>query len=183
MRIEKDQKRTLATVGILVAAFVVGLWLPHRLQERRLHQQIKAAQKQLGFDRASSQGLGKLARDVIALREVTDQSQKYVPQETELAPLLRQLSTNLQTLDTSDQVMETETSTTGQDYSVIPVTLKFKGSFPSAFGFIKNIESMRRLVRITRLYARSDASKPGEPLTVEIQICAFSSSSEEAPTP
>lgn len=183
MRIEKDQKRALATVGILVVVFAVGLWLPHRLQERRLYQQIQAAQKQLGFDRASSQGLGKLARDVIALREVTDRSQKYVPQQTELAPLLRQLSTDLQVQEAVDQVLETESGRSGQDYSVIPVKLKFKGSFPGTFGFIKSIESMRRLVRVTRLNARMDVTKPNEPLTVEVQVCAFSSSSEEAPTP
>ena len=172
-----DQARTLAIVGIMLAIYGLGLWLPSKIKERKLNEQIANAQRELGFDRASAEGLGQLANEVVELRRIVDSSDKLVPQTSELAALLRELSQQLQKQNVLDQELHTKPLLQGVDYTVIPIDLRFRGSFPALFGFVKEVESMRRLTRINHLEIEGNPAN-GEPLSAQIELTTFSALSE-----
>jgi Tfp pilus assembly protein PilO len=182
MRIERDQIKTLAIIGVMAAVFVGGLWLPQRLEEQRLRESIEQAQKQLGFDRAASEGLAALNQTVLDLRETVDRTRKEVPERDDLADLLRTLTRELESRQISEVEIQNLPVLAGDDYSVMPLTLRFRASAPATFGFVKHIEDMRRLVRVTRVEIAPDPSKPNEPPMARVELCAFFAPEREART-
>ena len=71
------------------------------------------------------------------------------------------------------QELQTGNIIQGEEYGVIPITLRFKGSFPAVYGFLQGIESMRRMIRITKLDFDGDAQRVEEPLAVRIELYTF----------
>ena len=180
MRLERDQRRTLAILGVVAGLFVGVLWMPHKFQERRLRSQIEDAQVQLGFQ-GPAVGLGNLAREVARLKTEASASNKYVPPETELAQLLKEVSSHLAKEQVTDHETQTQAISVGADYSMMPVNMRFQGSFPATFGFLRNLEEMDRLVRVTRIKLHGEASKPMDPLEVSVELCTFFAPSEVLP--
>ena len=174
MHIERDQVKTLIVLGCLAAAFVLGLWLPHQVKISRLHQRISSAQKEMGFEPISPNKLTALNAAVLRKRDELNRSTKYVPETTEIAELLRQLSSRLEQQQVVEQELLTRSIEQGDRFSVIPVSLQFRGTFPSVFGFIRDVEAMRRMMRITRIELSHEPTKPDEPLEVRIELCTFS---------
>lgn len=180
MRIERDQIKTLAIIGVMAGVFVGALWLPQRFEERRLRESIAESQKQLGFDRASSEGLAELNQVVLELRQTLDRTRKDVPRRDDLADLLRTLTRELEARQVSEVEIQNLPVLAGDDYSVMPLTVRFRASAPAAFGFVKHIEDMRRLVRVTRVELAVDPAKPAEPPVARVELCAFFAPEREA---
>lgn len=180
MKIERDQIKTLAIVGTLGAVFVGALWLPQRYEEKRLRASIEQAQKQLGFDQASAASLVKLNRDVLEMQQIVDQTQKDVPARDDLADLLRSLTRELESRQVSEVEIQNLPILTGDDYSVMPLTVRFRATAPAAFGFVRHVEEMRRLARVTRVEIINDPTKPGEAPVARVELCAFFAPEREA---
>ncbi len=173
MSIERDQMRVMLVLGVMMGVFVLAFWLPNHLHEKRLHAELANAKQSLHVDNHSPEAMAGMMRQVTDLRTLTHQSQKYVPQTDELADLLRQLSIELYSQKVTGQEIQTGSIVHGDQYSVIPVTLRFQGSFPAVFGFLQRIESMRRMIRITRLELDGDAQRVNEPLAVLVELYTF----------
>jgi Tfp pilus assembly protein PilO len=173
MRFERDQLRVLIILGVMLSIFMVAFWLPNRLHERRLHAELIKADQHLAGDQRSPDALASMVKQAADLRSLTQQSQKYVPQTDELSQLLRQLSLELEGQHVTGQEIQTGSIVHGEVYSVVPITLRFKGSFPAVYGFLKRIESMNRMVRITRLELDGDAQRTDELLTIRLEIYTF----------
>jgi Tfp pilus assembly protein PilO len=173
MRIERDQAVTLLIVLLFVAAAVVGGWLPRRLQEQRLRDQIDTLKSQLGQESSNTPELGKLSRNVGDLRKAVHESSRFVPRDPDLADLLRSLSATLADLKVTDQEIQTQPIVAGAEYSVIPITLRFRGPFPAAYGFLRRVETMRRMVRVTRFDVAGSAEHPDDPPSVRVELCGF----------
>jgi len=180
MRIEQDQIKALVILSCLVGAFVLGLWLPHRLKNDRLRARINAAQAELGIVPVSPRELTDLAADVQRKREELGAATRYVPENTEIAELLRQLSSRLEQRQVVDQELLTEAIVRGSEFSVIPVSLKFRGTFPSVFQFIRDVESMRRQMQINLVELSRSPGKPHEPLDVKLELSTFAAQTGEA---
>ena len=173
MLIEKDQTRAMIILGVMTGVFALGFWLPNRLLENRLQAELTEVQETLAVDRHDPEKLAVMVRQVSDLKALTQQSQKYVPQSDELADLLRQLSIELERQSVSGQEIQTGKIIHGQEYSVVPITLRFKGSFPAVFGFLQRIESMQRMIRVTKLDFDGDSERVNEPLRVRIELYTF----------
>lgn len=173
MSIERDQMRTMMILGVMTGVFTLGFWLPNHLHEKRLNRQLQVAEKNLSEVHHDPEKLAVMVRQVADLKAMSQQSQKYVPQTDELADLLRQLSIELERQHVSGQEVHTGGIIHGQQYSVIPVTLRFKGSFPAVFGFLSSIESMQRMIRVTKLDFDGDAQQVNELLSVRIELYTF----------
>jgi len=173
MRIEKDQVRALMILGGLAVVFGLVLWLPLHLQSSKLSERIAKAEKQLGMDRASTMGLGKLANEVIRLEQVVSGAQKHVPAGAELAPFLRDLSTELNALNVTDREVETLPVVEGPHYSIVPVNLQFRSGFPGVYHFLKRVESKRRLIRINRLEIDGRRDDESGQRAVRIELATF----------
>jgi len=173
MSIERDQIRVMMVLGVTMAVFILAFWLPNHLHENRLHAELDVANKSLHQVNHNPQALAGMMRQVTDLRMLTHQSQKYVPQTDELADLLRKLSMELRDQQVIGQEVQTGSIVHGDKYSVIPITLRFQGSFPAVFGFLQRIESMRRMIRITRLEIDGDAQRVNQPLSVRVELYTF----------
>lgn len=173
MSIERDQFRAMIILGVMTGIFGLGFWLPNHLHENRLHAQLKMAEDSLKAEQHDPEKLAVMVRQVSDLKALTLQSQKYVPQSDELADLLRQLSIELERQRVTGQEIQTGTIIHGQEYSVVPITLRFKGSFPAVFGFLQRIESMQRMIRVTKLDFDGDAAHVNELLSVRIELYTF----------
>lgn len=173
MHIEKDQVRALLILGALAVLFGLVLWLPLHLQSNRLNDRIAKAEKQLGMDRASTLGLGKLANEVIRLEQVVSGAQKHVPASAQLAPFLRDLSTELNALDVTEREVETLPVVAGPHYSIVPVNLQFQSGFPETYHFLKRVESKRRLIRINRLEIDGRRDHESGQREVRIELATF----------
>ena len=173
MRLENDQVKAVAVLLILGAAFLGGLWLPHNMKLKRLQARIDAAHKELGFQKVSPNELTALAQNVQVKRDTLAASTRYVPATSEIAELLRELSDRLEARKVVDQSLLTRSVEVGDEFSVIPVSLRFQGTFASAFGFLRDVEQMRRLTRIVRLELTGRPTRPNDPLDVRVELCTF----------
>lgn len=178
MQIEKDFKITAGVLLALAVAFGGVSWWPRSQERADLESRVESAKKQLGVDRKGSQGLGELRDHVADLRRQSQDTHKVVPTSNDLADLLRRINSELVAFGMKNQEVQTEVVVSGADFNVIPLRLRFEGDFEGLFGFVKNIESMSRLTRITKLDVAGVPTKPGEPLLVRLELATFSTASE-----
>lgn len=180
MRVERDQLITLGLLLAMVAGFLAVHWAPRRIQVARLNARVAAARAELASASPPGGRLVTLARDVARLEQNAAAQRREVPREPGLGGLLRHLTAELENLQVADQEMQTQPTVKGANFAVIPVTLRFRGSFASAFTLLHKAESLPRLVRPTLLELRGDVSKRHEPLQVRLELCAFYIPPEEA---
>jgi Tfp pilus assembly protein PilO len=173
MRIERDQVKTLIVFAILLVGFSVGLWLPARAERARLQERIDSARDTLGMDLAQSKGLVKLHQVVTELRQTCNGAQQYVPQEDEMADVLRGLTESLVEMGVREQEVTTREVKHFAHYSVIPLELNFHSSFPMAYEVLRQIESRPRLIRIDNLEIQGDLQKPQQPLEIHLELSTF----------
>ncbi len=178
MRLERDQWQAGAFLIAVVAVFVGGHAYPRHREETQLRARIDKAQQALGFDRKNTQGLVQLAREVEQLQRTVDAVDRLVPETPELAPLLRSLGDALKTQGVRDEEIVAQPVVRGKQYSVIPLSLTFRGGFPQAFAAIKRVEEMQRLVRVHRVELLRGDRGLSEPLDVRIELCAFQAPKE-----
>lgn len=173
MRIERDQIVTLGAISGLAILFVLGGWLPMQNRRSQADRQAGEISQQLSGTRQGATGLAKLARDVQALKDQVGDSPRYVPQEGELAGLLRQLSSELADQQVQDQMIQTQSMVSGEDFNLMPVRLTFRGTFPATFAFLRHIEYMDRVVQVNRLEVDGTAGAD-KPLNVILDLSTFS---------
>lgn len=185
MRIERDEVQTAAIIAALIAAFVFGLYLPHRKKVAQTEAQITTLQAQLQADPNDTRHLVALVEEVESLKQSLTGAQQYVPPQSELAELLKQLSADLESIGSeggpstvTGQETQTRAIANYSNYSVLPVGMRFQTTFASAFNFLERIESMQRLVRIDVL-EMSWNNQPERrlyrdvPLDVRMSLSAF----------
>ena len=85
----------------------------------------------------------QLERLVEQLQRTVDAVDRLVPETPELAPLLRSLGDALKTQGVRDEEIVAQPVVRGKQYSVIPLSLTFRGGFPQAFAAIKRVEEIR----------------------------------------
>lgn len=171
MRIERDQIRNLGIVAGLLVALGAGVWVPAHASRSDLHERIEKAKRELGLDGAGAEELRRLNSDVLNLRDLTSQSQRYVPSEDELAEVLRALTESMATFGVTVHEVIVSDPQHFRDYSLIPVKIEFSGTFPAAYGVLRQIESMPRLLRVDDL--QMDGARGGNGVSVMVQLSTF----------
>lgn len=177
MRIERDQVLLVAAILAVMVAFGVFGYMPLRNNRQEAKERIDVYKAQLASDLAGAKQLPKLREEVEALRSALAGAQRDVPTQSELASLLRTLSSELDRQSVTDKEVQTRPIQEGTDYHVLPVSLRFTGTFGAVYGFVKQIESMPRLIRIDRLELVSAPDGAGR-LTARIELSTFFTSGE-----
>lgn len=180
MHVERDQVRTLLATGVLAAAFIAAMWLPHDMKDRQLKARIEAARQSADEDRTRVVGLAELSTQVASLRNEVQGSQRYIAAEEEIPSMLRELSRELEIRQVAEQEIQTQTAIQGNGYMVLPISMKFKGSLDTAMGFLSKLESMRQVVRVVRFEMGRDSDPKSTLLTARVELSAFYSPSEAA---
>lgn len=173
MRLERDQKITLAIVGGVVLAAGASLWFPQRYVEQAVRARISTAQAAISVEPVKHDKLSDLSKQAEELREQLAANRGRIGDEPDLAGLLRQISAGVQQCGLADPEVQTQPILAGSDFNVIPVTLRCRGTFTSAYAFIKHVESMPRFVRVTSMTVDTNPHKPAEPLEIQLQLCGF----------
>ncbi len=124
MRIERDQIWTMVALSMMLLATVAGLWLPMKIHQNRLREMIAAAKAASG--QGDAHHLQSLAHEVADMHKTLEVRRRVVPQEADLADLLKALSIDLASLHVTDQETQSQATVLGDDFGVIPVTLHFR---------------------------------------------------------
>lgn len=177
MRIERDQiQAVLILMGLGVAFLLLG-YLPTRSKAAELDQRISQASQVLAAMSDDDETCRQLASDIEQLEQAVAGAQGFVPQDSELASVLRQITNELNAEQCSNPQIMAKESVEEAHYGRIPMTLDFAGSFETVFGFLKRLESMDRLVRIDKLEIRTDDSHDdttaAHPLRVKMEVSTF----------
>jgi len=174
MRVERDQfKAGMVVVGMFVV-FGLGVLWPLSRKRANVETSITELDTQISQNRTATVGLTALGEQIVDFQQQIDNSHKIVPRDSELASLLRKWSNELEAQQTTDQDIQTQPTVLGEDYNLIPIRLKFRGSFMAAFRFLRHIESLNRLIRIGQLEVTGNPERPDEPLMIRIELVTFS---------
>lgn len=183
MRVERDQIRTLLVLVGLTGLFAVAVWMPLQARHRELKSQIRSVEQQARAERRSTVGLTALGEQIVALRKTVNGQEKRIPEQADLASLLRQWSRELENRQVTDLEIQTQPVVHGADYSMAPITLKFRSSFGAVFGFLRYIESMPRVTRLSRLTLNADPANDDEnALVVHLELSTFYMPEGEQPS-
>ena len=173
MRIESD---VIKTTGVLAGAallFVLIAWLPSRLEAGGLQRRLAAAKTELAQGQEAQQQLAVLRQEVINLENQVNSYDRQVPDDLQMAELMRQISSALHQHDASDLSARNGEEFRGAQYNIVPLTLQFRASFVDLYLFLEQLESMRRLVRVDKLDLDGDRDDPAAKLDVQLQLSAF----------
>lgn len=163
----------------LVAAFACGFWIPQQMRESRLRRIIAGVAESTGVESIDLRRLPPLMQEVASLTRELEAQTRFVPEDAQLAELLKSISTELGARDLRDAETQTQPIVAGARYSVLPVTLQFKGAFPAAYHLLSTLESSRRLVWVTRLEMIREKDS-GADVSVLMELNTFFSPAEES---
>ena len=184
MRIERDQARIMLILFLLTGAFAVGLWWPARQQQQAVQQRIAAAQSKLQNSRDGNNSLIDLVSNVEQTQKILTQRSHHLPTQNEMAPLLRDLVTQMSQCHLSNHQVLPRNVIQGIEYSMIPLRLDFDGRFSDVFAFLRQIETTSRLIRIQRLDIQPDNSRsPSGNVHATIEFAAFFAPVSQEPQP
>ncbi|MBI1367440.1 MAG: type 4a pilus biogenesis protein PilO [Planctomycetes bacterium] len=141
------------TIGMvtLIAAFVGLGWYPLRRDIQRLRAQIAQTQQSILGAEGKADDLTELDRTVKQIRQEIASTSKVIPEQGELANLIRELSTTMEASHLTDPSIATDATVLGANYATMPIRVSFKGKSADAFDFIRKIDHMSRLVQVTNL--------------------------------
>ena len=162
MSIDRSQLRFTLNVIALIAVFVGGLWGPTFWQIRRIHQQIAKAESDLGIKRGRTDGLAILAHEVERLRRTIATNRKTIPVRSDLADVLRDLSTQIEAEKLTSKGISTPATVTAVDHTEMPVQLTVKGSSTAVFALVRRVENLPRLIQFDSLTVQRDEKSPGQ---------------------
>lgn len=173
MRIERDQVTTMVILLAITIGFALGVWWPLRNWQQGLQVELDTVRQQINSDRGRTVGLTAMGQEVVQLQAAVARHTRVVPRTGELASLIRDISAELKIHQIADPEINTLAAVHGDDYSFVPLTLRFRGSFLPVFRFLRNLESMDRLLRVSRLELSGDPQRPEDGLMVRLELAAF----------
>ena len=159
MQIEKDHLVVAAILCGLFAAFGLGVWWPEQSKMKAYSERITAAEEQLGPNFNQPVAIANRETEIEELREKVDSSSRYVPQQADLASVMRSLTEAVKLRGIDEQAFRTQEVREFKFYSEVPVELELEGGFDSVFSVLEVVETMPRLVRVDALSLRVQPSR------------------------
>lgn len=147
----------LASVGSL------ALVVPQAKALARVRQEVRSLESELAKPADGPEVLERLAADLTRLREFGKGRMTPIPEDSDVAGLMRLLSETLDELGLSQRDITTRPPKDYGDATSMPVTVVLNGPFTSIYDAVTRIEAMPRLVRIERLRITSDQPRHADP--------------------
>ncbi len=163
----------------LLAAGV--LWLPATLQKKRLSTEIDSLKEKSEESQVVTIELEAIQQQKVQIERELSRSDRYLPDDVQLASLLSELDTMVESLDLEDsKIAQIENLLVGADYNVMPLKVEMKGHFVAVFDFLRHLESLPRLTRITHLQlVVDDEDHPGRgQVQLEMTLDAFAAATQ-----
>ena len=173
MKIKNEAIKTVLVMFGLLALFIGCVLVPYGFRDAQLRERVEAARQSLGIGEVDNAGLARLYSEVQNLRARQEGYGQYVPAEAELSLVLQDLSKLINQSGVTGQDFITSKPAYYADYNILPVKIQFNAPFATAFGLVKRIEVLSRVVRIDRLDIEATPKYPRQPLTVRLELSAF----------
>ncbi len=148
----------VAMAGVALAAFVV----PGYREASALSEEIGEYRAELGKPNSGPEVIGRLSQELETLRSLSDRRMTPIPESSDVAGLIRELSSMLDELGLHRREITTGESRTLEEASSMPMTVTLHGPFPAVAEAVRRIESLGRLVRVQRLRVSSEQPRRGE---------------------
>jgi len=169
-------------VVVLVAYGLLG-WYPQRSERSQLRNQIAQTQQNLAGDAADRLSIDKLEATVAELRQSTTDAQRLVPDQPELADLLRGLSDALIEQGVNGHEITTQPIEQLAHFQAIPISIEYRAPFTASYGVIEQIVSLPRLLRVDALHLMLDEGSENGVLEVNLRLSAFVAAPAEELSP
>lgn len=149
------QKLTLGWALLMLAAFV---WFVVRPQQQRLAE-LQGAVRSSRLATLSGAELTRLCAELEAQSKETlprqDAMRGRVPDEDAIGPLLEQVMSSAEANHLSDPAVDPLSARDAADVRVLPLRLNFSCGSGDLFAFLKQLETLERVVHVRDLEARS----------------------------
>ena len=159
--LRKQQVWVFVIGGLFIADFVFYGYMPSR---QRLQTLAHArTQQEYVINTAVSQAevLPTLEKQHEQAVRMVRYYQECIPTEGNLGLFQRQIADIMTTHQLTDQVVVPGKAIEAGELNCIPVHMNCKGSLTGIFGFFKDLQSARRLVRIEKVTLQNDAEFKG----------------------
>jgi len=167
----------LICLGVLLVVGV-GLWLPTWLSIKDLRVDIAKAEERLGIARGRTDGLAKLAREVDQLRTQVSTNSRIIPEQAELANVLRKLSVQLDHHGLTGKGMSTGEPKPIEDCLGLPVGMTVVGAGRDVLAFIEAVERMPRMIQVDAFELDSGEKHNGQ-VEARVELTTFYSPADE----
>lgn len=187
MHLEKDQWLTVGAIAGLLAAFAGGVWWPQSGQRAQYEARAAAAEAELGIGSVDPKAMAAWHEQVEDLRTTLASAKGHVPSRDDMSEVLTGLTRSMTAFGVTGPQVQVREAQAGPNYHTIPFMLEFEGTFPAAYGVVKRIEAMPRLIRIDELelqpVTETDAT-PGavRQLEARLRLSTFYSTTSTART-
>lgn len=152
----------LLVLSVLLSVSVGAVIVPAYRHSRKLSREIERSQIELAKPNSGPEVIGRLTEELETLRALSDHRMTPIPQESNVAGLITDLSAMLDSLGLLRREITTGESVALEEASSMPMTVSLRGPFPGVAEAVRRIESMARLVRVERLRVSSDQPRRGE---------------------
>lgn len=162
--------RSQIALGLLLALagglFYFAGYRPMELETENLDRTLAERRRQLSDGSERLKVLPAVEAEVRQLRARLD-GQKKLPQETELAQFIRDLTRLTQNQSLSRFQYKPDATQRNRFFSQLPIQLGFEGDFVKVFQFLTEVEGLERLIRIRTLTLQARPENPG---TVQAEV-------------
>lgn len=168
--------QTTLVLALAASSLVVGLWYPMNRRHQQVQQQLTQAQSELAQQTLKTGSPLQLQQQIRTIKNELGRRGSQVPTQNDVPALLRTLSQLAESQQLGEAQIINRPVLAGDQYQAVPMAIQFKGPFPQAFGMLKDVESMERLLRVTRLDVSRDTSvATGGPanVNVSLELAAF----------
>jgi|GEM_PF-6750486 len=159
MHVEKDQIYTVVAIVVVILVGLLAGWMPQNKKINERKAELDHLKSKLSKHASQETDLAVALHKVRDLEERIASQPKRVPSQGELAALLKQVSTHLQSEEVRNQTILTRTMQRGDDFNVMPLRLTFRCEYRSMYSFLRDLEAMPRLMHVSRLEIETASGK------------------------
>lgn len=161
------QKIVISSFVLMIAGFYFLGYLPESRRQRDMMKTVALRTVELRENSQRGMDLTAVAAEVQKLQARLDGSKK-LPAQNDLAEFIREMTQLSQQSSLKKFQYKPEPAKRSELFAMLPIQVTFEGDFVSVFSFLRQTESMQRLIRISQLNLRSrDGSATG---TVQVEL-------------
>lgn len=173
MPIDRNDLVLAGILSVLVAIFVMGVWLPYRYELSEKTQILSSDEEQLRLALTNLRNSTTYDSGQSDERLSQAEIDLAIPVGSELGSLLTQIGEDLHGTSVTERQLQARAVVLGEDFNRIPLTLQFKATYTAFFNFLQRLELRQRIIRIDRLGVRREVKDTGDSVVVDIELSTF----------
>lgn len=175
-----DSWVTIVGLTVLVAAFLIGAFLPERKRVARVRREIAETEQAIRDIPVRLAELELLERQINDRREHLNEAAALVPAETEMHVVLNQVARLAADADLTVTRLEPLPAVPYASYRAVPFRISFSGPFRGIALFLQGLESRPRLVAVEELSLKGEPAGSGDPAQGDVYFVVYARNADPA---